>query len=1069
VSIPVNSAALPSEDEPLPRANVVRDRAERDLLEREILSQLVRDLTGFSASPRTVLERLTHAARRIVLAEGTCVLEVENETYRAVATSGTITPFEGQTFDMMPAPSLFREVIATKRPVFTNSSTDPRIDARFRVPLSLSHAAVAPILIDGAVTGLLLCVNSGRGGFSYDDMVSLQRLADHTALALHSARLVRAAESAVVEAHRKATEAKREGTHLSVLARTAQVLANALTRDDLYSGLVQIIEENLGGVGCAIYDTDANKRTARLEFQSGAAKVDPEFAARQFWITRLGHVVDTGQPLFVTEIGRNSNEPELLVNEPLRREGVGSIAALPLVIGDRPRGVLAVRFRGSRAFDEEDQRLLASFATQVAAALRHVGYFTDLELRARRLTALAEAQQRLSRLVSRETLLPAIADAVAHVVPAARCDLFFAGSGVLRCVYATHYGKAVPVEHSQSHDLELARATYASGVPRIGVSTSAGASASANAQRIVELCAPVRFGERSIGVLRLMTSGIGTFDLQDLDLVNILARHAGSALETARLFRAQDVERRRAEAAADLARAVLRADRFNDGAIKLLHVLDEVVPTSGKALGIARGRDGLIEYVAVSGSLDSLLGHRPSGHGGVNAVAPDGRPFDVTDLRQLAPPVALDKVPNDWALIVPLIARDRTLGVLIASMPHGASLDQTARTTLERLSASLALACDALLLDEEEQFSRERERMLATALTTMDQAVFILDRQTVRYANPAATREYGWSLAELSGMSMNQIMSGSPPRESAIGADPALAPGAGFAGESMHRRRDGSEFPAAVTRNSITSPDGSVVGHVISVRNMSAEHEVASQMRHAEKMVALGELVAGVAHEINNPLTGISAFAQLLLEEHMTDDQRESVKLIKRESDRAATVIRDLLLFARKEGATTGPVDINALLEQTVRLRAYQLRNANVEITLLLDPSSPHVLGDSQKLQQVLLNIIVNAEHAMQDNGNARLLLRTTRHDDRVVIEATDNGIGMSAAESQRIFEPFYTTKPAGVGTGLGLSVSYGIIQAHQGSIEARSEPGVGTTISIDLPGAPRPGLFAGALIEETE
>ncbi|MEO7360801.1 MAG: ATP-binding protein, partial [Gemmatimonadaceae bacterium] len=470
-----------------------------------------------------------------------------------------------------------------------------------------------------------------------------------------------------------------------------------------------------------------------------------------------------------------------------------------------------------------------------------------------------------------------------------------------------------------------------------------------------------------------------------------------------------------------------------------------------------------------SGSLQALLGHRPSGNGGVNAAAPDGRPVEVTTLHELAPESLHDKVPNDWGLVIPLIARERTLGLMLVSMPEGRRLEITARTTLERLSASLSLAFDALLLDEEERYSRERERMLATALTTMDQPVFILDRRVVRYANPAAVREYGWSLTELIGHSLDEIALGQT--EASAELDAAMnVPGLVRDLSSVklkHRRRDGSEFPAAMTQNAITADDGTVVGQVVSVRNMTAEHEVAAQMRHTEKMVALGELVAGVAHEINNPLTGISAFAQLLLEENLEPEQREAVQLIKRESDRATTVIRDLLLFSRKEGAAAGPVDINALLEQTVRLRAYQLRNANVEVTLLLDPGNPQVQGDRQKLQQVLLNVIVNAEHAMEAKPNARLLLRSARDGDRVVVDATDSGVGMTPEVRQRVFEPFYTTKPPGVGTGLGMSVSYGIIQQHDGRIEAHSEPGVGTTISITLPLAPPLSLFTDKMQED--
>lgn len=1041
--------------------------AERDSLEREILTQMVRDLTGFSASPRAVLQRLAVAAQRIALCSSTCVLEIHGETIYVAATSGLANAFRDFKFTMMPAPSLFRDAIGKRRPVFTNDGeNDIRVDPRFREPLNIKHAAVAPIIIDGAVTGLLCCLNSGRGGFTIEDMASLQRLADHTALALHSARLVRSAEDAAATAHNHAASVAREGVQLRVLARTAQVLANAVTREELYGGLTKIIEEELGGVGCSIYDTDAIRRSARIVFQSGVGKVSPALVQRHFWTTRMGGIVDSGVPLFETDISRNSNEPELQINEPLRREGVGAIAALPLLLGDRARGVLSIRYRGPRNFDEHERQLLVSFSTQIAVALRHVGYIADLEVRAERLAALAQAQQGLTRLVSRETLMPAIVSAVAQVVPAQRCDLFFPSGGSLKCAYATVNGKSVPVEACHPDTLDLARATYITGIPRIGMSNMGDI---AREGRPVELCAPVRFGERSIGVLRLTTADFGAFSLQDLDLVTILARHAGSALETSRLFGTQDIERQRAEAAADLARAALGAARIQDGAARLLEVLDRVVPTAGKAVGVARARDGNIEYIAASGSLQALLGHRPSGNGGVNAAAPDGRPVEVTTLRELAPESLHDKVPNEWGLVIPLVARERTLGLMLVSMPEGKRLDITARTTLERLSASLSLAFDALLLDEEERFARERERMLATALTTMDQPVFILDRRVVRYANPAAVREYGWSLAELTGRSLDEIALGQT--ETSAQFDAAMnVPGIVRDISSVtlkHRRKDGSEFPAAMTQNAITADDGTMVGQVVSVRNMTAEHEVAAQMRHTEKMVALGELVAGVAHEINNPLTGISAFAQLLLEEDLPDDQREAIQLIKRESDRATTVIRDLLLFSRKEGTGAGPVDINALLEQTVRLRAYQLRNANVEVTLLLDPKNPQVQGDRQKLQQVLLNVIVNAEHAMESKANARLLLRSALEGDRVVVDATDSGVGMTPEVRRRVFEPFYTTKPPGVGTGLGMSVSYGIIQQHDGTIEAHSEPGVGTTISISLPVAPRLSLFTGSMQED--
>jgi signal transduction histidine kinase len=240
------------------------------------------------------------------------------------------------------------------------------------------------------------------------------------------------------------------------------------------------------------------------------------------------------------------------------------------------------------------------------------------------------------------------------------------------------------------------------------------------------------------------------------------------------------------------------------------------------------------------------------------------------------------------------------------------------------------------------------------------------------------------------------------------------------------------------------------------------ERRMAEQLRQTEKLAALGELVAGVAHEINNPLTGVSAFAQLLLEEPLGEEQAESVRLIKREADRAIGVIRDLLVFARKTGPRRVPTDVNALLEHTARLRSYGLRSHGIELACDLDPALPPVVGDDQKLQQVFLNLLVNAEYAMQGSAVRRLTIRSRRDGERACVAIGDTGSGMPPDVQSRVFEPFFTTKPAGVGTGLGLSVSYGIVQSHGGTIAVRSVPGAGTTFEISLPLAP-PDVHAAA------
>jgi len=333
----------------------------------------------------------------------------------------------------------------------------------------------------------------------------------------------------------------------------------------------------------------------------------------------------------------------------------------------------------------------------------------------------------------------------------------------------------------------------------------------------------------------------------------------------------------------------------------------------------------------------------------------------------------------------------------------------------------------------------------------MDQPVFVLslDRR-VLYANDAAVREYGYTLDELSMMTVDALVTSAVPMRA--GHDLSRTPAHVVVAEHVHRRRDGSQFPATVALSFIRQDNGAPIGQVLSVRNLTDERRIAEQLRQSEKLAALGELVAGVAHELNNPLAGISAFAQLLLEEELNADQRESARLIKREADRAVGVIRDLLLFSRKAGPSTMPLDINGLVQLTLRLRAYSLRSSGVQVETHLDADLPEVSGDDQKLQQVILNLIVNAEYAMRRSATKRLAIRTAHEGDAVVTEVSDTGAGMSEETVQRVFEPFFTTKPAGEGTGLGLSVSYGIVEAHGGTITVESAPGRGTTFRIMLP-----------------
>jgi PAS domain S-box-containing protein len=685
----------------------------------------------------------------------------------------------------------------------------------------------------------------------------------------------------------------------------------------------------------------------------------------------------------------------------------------------------------------------------------------ELERRAARFAAVATVQQAISATISLSEAYREIYKAVASVVDAPCFALMIADPVCEKfnahCIVVDSKERDAESVLDFPNGTETISKVFQTGVPVISSKPERwwkGTIFQVASKREVqsEITAPLTYRDRTVGVMQVLSYKTNAYDAHDLDLIMLIARQAAVAIENARLFDSQRSEQRQTEAAADIARVALRKVTVAEASHNILEILADVVPSSGKAIGIISPDRNTLVCVAACGTCAQMEGLvAPVEQSSVRAALVNEEPTFVENLRELAH--NRERVPEGPALTIPLIASNRRLGVLVVTSETPQFETGPGVDALLRLAPAIALAIDVLLLSEDEQRTHARERTLAAALATMDQPVLILGVDAkVQYANSAATREYGYETNEIAGLSVDDFVVASArlsPRETipAIPADMPL-----WTGEHIHRRKDGTEFPAAVTLSHIRDGSDNVVGLVIGIRNLTEERKVADHLGRTEKLAAIGELVAGVAHELNNPLTGISTFAQLLLEDELQGEQFESVSLIKREADRAIGVIRDLLLFARKTDARDVQVDVNTIVKHTVRLRALASRSSGIEVHMRLDESDPRVRGDEQKLQQVLLNLLVNAESAMEGAEVRHLSLITQRKHAMVQIVISDTGHGMPPSVSQRVFEPFFTTKPPGEGTGLGLSVSYGIIQAHEGTISVESIPEVGTTFTILLP-----------------
>ena len=224
-----------------------------------------------------------------------------------------------------------------------------------------------------------------------------------------------------------------------------------------------------------------------------------------------------------------------------------------------------------------------------------------------------------------------------------------------------------------------------------------------------------------------------------------------------------------------------------------------------------------------------------------------------------------------------------------------------------------------------------------------------------------------------------------------------------------------------------------------------------SRLASAEGLAAVGRLVAGVAHEVNTPLTGISSYTQMLRERIDKDDPRAALlEKIEKQTFRAAKIINNLLNFSRASGSEFEPLDVNRVLLDVVSLVEHQLESSRIKVVREMAADLPTVRGNENRLQQVFFNLILNARDAMPSGG--WLTLATRADEDAVVVEIRDTGTGIKREDIKRIYDPFFTTKGIGRGTGLGLSVSYGILQEHGGAIFVDSAPGQGTTFQVALP-----------------
>jgi two-component system NtrC family sensor kinase len=423
----------------------------------------------------------------------------------------------------------------------------------------------------------------------------------------------------------------------------------------------------------------------------------------------------------------------------------------------------------------------------------------------------------------------------------------------------------------------------------------------------------------------------------------------------------------------------------------------------------------------------------------------------LADESDGTPPVVAAGVTVHRAAVFPLRAHGVTVGALAVADPRSGAFEQAVLRLLATVSAHTAIVLSNARFFDLVRAGRDQWE---TTFNALAEGLAVVDEHDqIRRANRALAALVGRPLLTLTGHPLPAVLlPGSDELPQALEAARRGRPVAPLMGRTARDRM--LRIAAAPMRG-----DGPAPWAVVRVEDVTEQERLESQLIQSEKMAAVGQLVSGVAHELNNPLTSIAGLAELLLEQPAPGERdRDHLRVIRDQADRATKIVRNLLTFARKGPAEVEPFQLNELAERTVALVAYEATLQEISFVVTLDPSLPALVGDRYQIQQVVLNLVANAVHAVRDNPPdrpRRIAVTTALEGNEVTLRVADTGPGIDSALLPHLFTPFFTTKDPGHGTGLGLSISYRILENHGGSLAAERPGEGGAAFVMRLPTRP--------------
>ncbi len=959
------------------------------------------------------------------------------------------------------------EVIRKGKTVVLDERSISRLPKRWTEPFSIASLLLVPLVTREEIIGLMgLDYTMPGRQFSARQVDLATTLGRQVAMAIENARLY--------------SRQRRRALQLTIINEVGRRATSSLDLETLLRETAAAIREgfNYDFVSILLADAKAGKMVQRAESGRAEHMHVPEYS-QSAGEGLVGWAVRQRKAIVVNDVSRDARYLEGFPDRPFTQ----SEMVVPISLGDKVIAALDIQSAELNAFDLTDLMSMQAIVDRLTAAIRNAQLYeeitrhsTDLEAANRQLMALQEVGASLARTWSLQDVLQNTVDSVVKglgysvaVIGVVDAEQLVMENVVLGATNTTLLQQIEDLAGEELKGIRLPLDPESGVVARalskerllitdslhdlfgdvLDLKACAEVQELGGIKTIVTM--PLLLEDKPLGALCAAT-GQTEVSHEDLASLSVFANQAALAIENVRLY---ERTRTRLNQLSTLHEVSVAAT----STLELTQILDRIVgalqETQGfsnlmlmlvdeedenKKLKVAAGRG---YSPALAERIDSKVGDGITGW-----VALTGEPLNVPDVTLDERYVMVDENVRS-EVCVPLAVGNKVIGVLNAESSEVAAFSDDTVRFLSTLAGQLAV-----IIENAQLFQRvaQSERDWEDTFKAITDGIAICDADlSILRVNPALANIMETSPETLVGRRCFEIFS------YCTGPTSASCP-------HRHAMRTGEptsievdEPPLKKTLHIFSFPildeAGQAKGIVHTVRDTTDDKALRLQLLQTEKLAAIGELVSGVAHELNNPLTSVLGYAQLLQAADVTPEIRDDLRTIYQEAQRSAKIIENLLTFARKETTEKQYTDINQLLKDTLKLRAYQLKVDDVALSSEFDENLPWTMAAPHQLQQAFLNLINNAHQAVMASPGERCLTLRTETDGKVIrVLVIDTGPGIPEEHIGKIFDPFYTTKDVGQGTGLGLSIAFGIVQEHSGRIGAESEPNKGTTFIVELP-----------------